>query len=124
METSYWKAYYDMDTAAGDTDWYARLKGAAISIEVMHDYDMGTNFTANYPVAEGHNPLGLPGYKAAIAQNTRMGHESVICQKCHADNVIAVVKSAGIGGYVVPPISEAIHNTHRSQSEGGVIVFE
>ena len=46
-------------------------------------------------------------------QNTRMGHESVICQKCHADNVIAVVKSAGIGGFLVPPISEAIHNTHR-----------
>ena len=34
----------------GDTDWYARLKGAAISIEVMHDYDVGTNFT---PMAGG-----------------------------------------------------------------------
>ncbi len=64
----------------------------------MHDYDVGTNFTANYPVTSG-NPLGLPPSKAAIVQNTRMGHESVICQKCHADNVIAVVKSACKSGY-------------------------
>ena len=48
--------------------------------------------TGRWPRAS--NPLGLPGYKAAIVQNTRMGHESMICQKCHADNVIAVVKSA------------------------------
>lgn len=126
LEINYWMAYYDLDPAMGDTDWYARLKGAAISIEVMHDYDVGTNFTANWPVAEGANPLGLPGYKAAIVQNTRMGHESVICQKCHADNVIAVTKSATIdtaGNFPVPPISEAIHNAHRSQTEGGVIVF-
>jgi len=125
MEINYWNAYYDIDTAMGDTDWYSRLKGAAISIEVMHDYDNGTNFTANYPVTSEDDPwvTGLPDYKAAVPQNTRMGHESVICQKCHADNVIAVVKSAGIGGYLVPPISEAIHNAHRSQSEGGVIVM-
>ena len=101
-EINYWKAYYGLDPAMGDTDWYARLKGAAISIEVMHDYDVGTNFTANWPVAEGDNPLGLPGDKAAIVQNTRMGHESIICQKCHADNVIAVVKSAGIDGFRRP----------------------
>ncbi len=122
-EKNYWNAFYDINTAAGDTDWYSRLKGAAISIEAMHDYDTGTDFTANWPVAEGDNPLGLPGYKAAIVQNTRMGHESVICQKCHADNVIAVVKSAGIGGFLVPPISEAIHNAHRNKSEGGMIVM-
>ena len=123
LEINYWKAYYGLDPVLGDSDWYARLKGAAISIEVMHDYDIGTEFMANYPVAEGDNPLGLPADKAMIVQNTRMGHESIICQKCHADNVIAVVKSAGIGNYVVPPISEAIHNAHRSQSEGGRIVL-
>jgi Bacterial Ig domain len=135
LETNYWKAFYDLDTSMGDTDWYARLKGAAISIEVMHDFDNGTNFTANYPTS-GLNPdgtpeppndeLGLPADKAMIMQNTRMGHESVICQKCHADNVIAVVKSANIGasdGPLVPPISEAIHNAHRANSAGGVIVF-
>ena len=126
LEINYWKAYYGLDPALGDADWYARLKGAAISIEVLHDYDVGTNFTADFPVAEGDNPLGLPGYKASIVQNTRMGHESVICQKCHADNVIAVTRSATIdagGRFPVPPISEAIHNTHRSKSEGGVIVM-
>jgi len=122
-EINYWNAYYDINTAAGDSNWYSRLKGAAISIEVMHDYDIGTDFMANWPVAEGSNPLGLPPYKAAVVQNTRMGHESVICQKCHADNVIAVVKSAGINGFLVPPISEAIHNAHRSKSEGGVITL-
>ena len=141
LEINYWKAYYGLDPAMGDTDWYARLKGAAISIEVMHDYDIGTNFTANYPVAAGENPMNLPDYKwltgdpdnpppaeqAYLTQNTRMGHESIICQKCHADNVIAVVKSASIGspsGPPVPPISEAIHNSHRAQSAGGPIVFD
>ena len=124
MEVNYWKAYYNLDPSMGDTDWYARLKGAAVSIEVMHDFDNGTDFMANYPVSEGDNPLGLPPEKAAIVQNTRMGHESIICQKCHADNVIAVVKSAGSGGYVVPPISEAIHNSHKAESAGGPIVFD
>ena len=133
LEYQYWKAYYNLDTAMGDTDWYARLKGAAISIEVLHDADFGTNFTENYPVADGANPLGLPDYKwmtgdpqkPYLTQNTRMGHESVICQKCHADNVIAVVKSANWpGGELVPPISEAIHNAHTGQSEGGAIAFD
>jgi hypothetical protein len=53
-----------------------------------------------------------------------MGHESVICQKCHGDNVIAAVNPLGPdAGFFLPPISEAIHHTHRNQSEGGVIVF-
>ena len=57
-------------------------------------------------------------------QNTRLGHESVICQKCHADNVIAVVKSATHnGGQVIKPVTEAIHTNHRGVSEGGDIVF-
>jgi hypothetical protein len=118
LEINYWKWIYPSLTTG--TDWYARLKGAAISIEVMHDYDVGTNFTANYPTSGIDEPfndtLGLPGYKSAIPQNTRMGHEAVICQKCHADNVIAVVKSAGIGGFLVPPISEAIHRKHAARS--------
>ncbi len=122
-EINYWKMYYNYDSNTDATDWYARLKGAAVSIEVMHDFDVGTDFMANWPVAEGDNPLGLPPSKAALVQNTRMGHESIICQKCHADNVIAVVKSAGLNGFLVPPISEAIHNSHRPQSEGGVITF-
>jgi mono/diheme cytochrome c family protein len=133
LEVNYWKAYYNLDTAMGDTDWYARLKGAAISIEVMHDFDVGTNFTANYPTSgldsngdpePPNDILGMTAEKAGIMQNTRMGHESIICQKCHSDNVIAVVKAANWpNGSLVPPISEAIHNAHRADSAGGVIVF-
>jgi hypothetical protein len=65
-------------------------------------------------------------------QNTRLGKESVICQKCHADNVIAVVKSASCApgnllcsspGALIVPITEAIHDNHRNVSDGGVIVM-
>jgi VCBS repeat-containing protein len=119
LEIEYWKSVYP--SLSTGNDWYARLKGAAINMMAMHDYDVGTSFTANYP-ASG-DLLGLTPAMAALPQNTRLGHESVICQKCHADNVIAVVKSASLGGFIVPPISEAIHNTHRNKSEGGVIVF-
>jgi len=122
MEINYWKALYGLDPATGDTTWYAQLKGAAINMMLMHDFDNGTSFTSNYP-ATG-NPLGLPPAMAALPQNTRLGKESVICQKCHADNVIAVVKSAGSGGYVVPPITESVHRTHKNTSEGGVIAFD
>jgi len=124
LEINYWNALYSIDTFAGDTDWYSRLKGAAINMILMHDYDNGTSFADNYPSVG--NPLGLPAPMAAVPQNTRLGHESVICQKCHADNVIAVVKSAGnaSGTYVVPPITEAVHRRHRNTSEGGVIAFD
>ncbi len=54
-----------------------------------HDIQHGTSFAANYP---GADPVGTE-----LAQNTRLGHESVICQRCHADNVIAAVKSAECG---------------------------
>jgi len=126
MEIEYWKSIYpSLDPAAGGTDWYARLKGAAINMIYMHDYDVGTSFTAFYPASE--DLLGLPDYKKdGLPQNTRLGHESVICQKCHADNVIGVVKSASIyaaSDAVVAPISEAIHNSHRAASAGGPIQF-
>ena len=50
---------------------------------------------------------------------------AVICQKCHADNVIAVVKSAAAmrADFTRSAHLEAIHNTHRSPSEGGTIVL-
>ncbi len=85
---------------AGDSDWYGRLKSAAISMLNGHDVQHGTSFTANYP---GCGALGDPNDTSGCGsapQNTRLGHESIICQKCHADNVIAVVKSAthdGVG---------------------------
>ncbi len=119
QEIDFWNAYYDIDTLAGDSDWYSRLKGAAISIIGSHDTQHGTSFLANYPGTGALRPAtcerGVVGTACAlhtdcdsspgagdgqcdIPQNTRTGHESVICQKCHADNVIAVVKSANCAG--------------------------
>ena len=125
-EYNYWNAYYDIDTGAGDSDWYSRLKSAAVSMLNGHDIQHGTSFAANYP---GTDVTG------EAPQNTRLGHESVICQRCHADNVIAAVKSAECGagselgtepcltGTLIKPITEAIHNNHRGESTGGPIAF-
>ena len=178
-EIDFWNMLYGIDTGAGDSDWYSRLKGAAVSILVMHDAEHGTGFLDNYAVTDpGGNatfaadlPLrcstGLVGnYCAAngdcdtapgandgmcevLPQVTRIGHESVICQKCHADSVIAVVKSANCGpdqncdvtdprnelfsniapgSMLIPPLTEAIHINHRDvteviDGEPGVISF-
>jgi hypothetical protein len=134
LEYNFWNAYYEIDTGAGDSDWYSRLKSAAISMMVDHDTQHGTSFAANYPdcasVLDCQDQADAEGIPV---QNTRMGHEAVICQKCHADNVIAVVKSAtGPEGQLIRPISEAIHRNHRSVTEltdpndptsGGPIAF-
>ncbi|MDX1697910.1 MAG: hypothetical protein R3308_06450, partial [Thiohalobacterales bacterium] len=148
LEYNFWVAYYDIVPGV-DSDWYPRLKSAAINMLTMHDYDIGTSFTANYAGVECINnpdatdptidpasyacsfttpPDGLADLtnQTDIPQNTRLGNESVICQRCHADNVIANVKSATFdpgGQFPIPPITEAIHNQHRNQTEGGVIVF-
>ncbi len=103
-EYDFWNAYYNIDPGAGDSDWYSRLKAAAVGMLAIHDEKHGTSFTAHYPVTGSGSP-----------QLIRLGHESVMCQKCHADNVIAVVKSAtnGVTGALIPPITEAIHNNHK-----------
>ncbi len=101
-EYDFWIAYDNIDTGAGDSDWYPRLKAAAISILSIHDNEHRTDFTLNYPVTGGGNP--------AV---TRLGHESVLCQRCHADNVIAVVKSADTSRGLIPPLTAAIHNNHK-----------
>jgi hypothetical protein len=112
-EYQFWNAYYNI-VPGTDSDWYSRLKGAAINMLSLHDFDQGTSFTSNWPSGSANDP---------VAQNTRLGKESVICQKCHADNVIAVVKSATVDGNPIKPISEAIHWRHREISEGGSIDF-
>jgi VCBS repeat-containing protein len=184
LEIDFWKAFYDIDVGAGDADWYARLKGAAISILAVHDTDHNTRFLANFP-AVAPVPAGTPfspatelgglsepfpnapavcidpvlktpttvacashaqcetavgaGSVCDLPQNTRIGHDSVLCHKCHADNVIAVVKSADCGpngtstdangvvtscaGELIPALSQSLHHNHRSVSEGGPIVF-
>jgi hypothetical protein len=142
QEMNFWLAFYPgMQTGS---DWYANLKGAAVSILARHDTEHGTSFLAAYPGVEcTGNPdvitdpsIPCGGLTVGgLPQNTRAGHESVICQKCHADNVIAVVKSASCGpgntnpfscdndGDLIPPLTEAIHYNHRNVSEGGSIVF-
>lgn len=109
-EYAFWNAYYNINTDAGDSDWYSRLKSAAISMLSGHDDQHGTDFTTRFALdcATPTDPNC-----GAIPQNTRLGHESIICQRCHADNVIAAVKSATSGGALIMPITEAIHNNHR-----------
>ena len=101
-EYDFWVAYESIDTMAGDSDWYPRLKAAAISILSIHDNEHRTDFTLNYPVTGG-----------AMPAVTRLGHESVLCQRCHSDNVIAVVKSADTSRGLIPPLTEALHNNHK-----------
>ena len=100
-ELAFWKA--ELGIGPGDSDWYPRLKAAAISILSIHDETHGTAFTANY------DPNSTDG-----DASTRLGHGSVICQRCHADNVIANVKSATIGTHLIKPLTEAIHRNHRN----------
>jgi len=131
-EIDYWMNLYGLVEGV-DSTWYPRLKGAAISILAIHDQQHGTSFTANWP-GDPNDPAN-PGFASGLPQNTRLGKESVICQKCHADNVIAVVKSANCGsanetglepcltGTLIPPITEAIHDNHRNVSDGGNIIF-
>ena len=132
-EKSYWDAYYGINTAMGDSDWYSRLKAAAINMLALHDFDNGTSFTSNWPNCDLAT-CPPPGSFSPSAQSTRLGKDSVICQKCHADNVIAVVKStckvdpgAGLcpdalpgdasARQIIMPITEAIHHRHREVSE-------
>jgi hypothetical protein len=68
-ETDYWKSL-------GASEWYAHQKATSISILALHDKKHGTRFTEKYN----------PG-----ATSNRLGRGSVICQKCHADNVIGVI---------------------------------
>ncbi len=129
QEYDFWMAYYGIDPTTG-SDWYPRLKSAAISILGLHDQNHGTEFLANYPActtpdecdalaAELSDENGRP----IFAQSTRIGNTTVLCQRCHADNVIAQVKSSSKDGKVIKPMSEAIHQAHRGEAEGGPIAF-
>ena len=73
-EKEYWKK-------TGASDWYADLKGTAISILSLHDKKHGTMFTSHYN---------------SKATSNRLGRDGVLCQKCHADNVIGVLNSAKV----------------------------
>jgi len=98
------------------SEWYAQLKGAAISILEIHDANHGTDFLAKWP-ASGNNFL-------------RLGRGTVLCQDCHADNVIGRLISKKVGemdaqdvqkdhanladpGHLISPLTEAIHTSHQ-----------
>jgi hypothetical protein len=134
QEYDFWMAYYQIDPAT-ESDWYPRLKSAAISILGLHDEEHGTSFLAQYPAcsdpADPSKPscdelaatLSADNDRTVFAQSTRIGNTTVLCQRCHADNVIAQVKSASKAGKVIKPVSEAIHQAHRGEAEGGPIAF-
>jgi hypothetical protein len=76
MERAYW-------LSVGASTWMAGLKGAAISILGLHDAHHGTDFLAS---STGN----------ATGSGNRLGRDPVLCQKCHADNVVGVLASAGV----------------------------
>ncbi len=58
QEYNFWNVLLQHRYGHGDSDWYSRLKSAAISMLNGHDVEHGTSFAANYP---GY------GYRSAAA---------------------------------------------------------
>ncbi len=102
QERAFWKGL-------GASDWIANLKATSVSILQMHDDDVGTQFLKNYD----------PNSRAT---HNRLGRDPVLCQKCHADNVIAVLtakpfKDPKTGKTKTPPaLTEAIHTVHLTHA--------
>lgn len=100
QERSFWKGL-------GASDWIADLKATSISILEIHDAHNGTDFLKNY----NPNERG---------KANRMGRDPVLCQKCHADNVIGVLASAqhekNGKTVTIPALSEAIHSVHQRKT--------
>jgi len=112
-EYNFWK------TIRGSGEWYAELKAAAISMLEIHDDRHGTDFLANWPGGSG--------------TLVRLGRGSVVCQDCHADNVIGRLiskragemypddvqeESANLPGpdHLISPLTEAIHVSHQQRT--------
>ena len=100
QERAFWKGL-------GASDWIANLKATSISILEMHDDRAGTDFTKNY------NPNSR-------STDNRLGRDPVLCQKCHADNVIGVLNSKTFKDpktneeKLIPPLTQAIHTVHQT----------
>ena len=105
QEKAFWKGL-------GATDYMAELKATSISILQIHDARHGTQFIANYD-------------PSSRATQNRLGRDPVLCQQCHADNVIGVLQSKGVveaisGGLKIendtpiPALSEALHRVHQT----------
>ncbi len=97
QEKAFWKGL-------GASDWIANLKATSISIMEIHDDKNGTDFLKNYK----------PNSRDV---SNRLGRDPVLCQKCHADNVIGVLQSKThkVNGKteVIPALTEAIHSVHQ-----------
>ena len=108
-EKAFWKGL-------GANDWIAGLKATSVSVLELHDANNGTDFLKNYDAN-------------SRAVMNRIGRDPVLCQKCHADNVIGVLQSRKIGDVipnaknpdqVIEPLSQALHTAHlnaRSMSD-------
>lgn len=107
-ELAFWKGM-------GASDWIASVKASAVSILQIHDDKNGTSFLKNYDM------------KSSSTSN-RIGRDPVLCQKCHADNVIGVLNSRTVGDVLgdkakpedksrtIMALTEAMHSVHlRSQ---------
>jgi hypothetical protein len=102
QEHEFWKGL-------GASDWIANLKATSISILEMHDDRTGTNFLKNYN----------PGSRSL---DNRLGRDPVLCQKCHADNVIGVLQSKTFKDpktgqdVLIQPLTQAIHTVHQTKA--------
>ncbi len=104
QEKAFWK---DL----GASDYMANLKATSISILQIHDSRHGTRFLANYD-------------PSSRATQNRLGSDPVLCQKCHADNVIGVLQSKGVVEVIsgskidndtpLPPLSQGLHRVHQT----------
>ncbi len=101
-----YKGEHDFWKSLGASDWIAELKGTAISILEMHDDLNGTHFLKNYK----------PGSRDT---DNRIGRDPILCQKCHADNVIGVLSSKTFKDrktgkeMKIPPLTQAMHTVHQ-----------
>ncbi len=101
QERAFWKGL-------GASDWIADLKATSVSILEIHDDENGTDFLKNY------KPFGRE-------VSNRLGRDPVLCQKCHADNVIGVLQSKNHKGkdgkeHPIKPLTEALHFTHLKKA--------
>jgi hypothetical protein len=105
-----YKPEYAFWRAIGASEWFAQLKATSVSILQIHDAKHGTKFTAKYD----------PNSRS---KTNRLGRDPILCQDCHADNVIAVLQSKGHAEVLtgtkvpndqpLPALTQAIHHAHQ-----------
>ncbi len=102
QEKAFWKGL-------GASDWIANLKATSVSILEMHDDLNGSDFLKKYD----------PNSRAV---SNRLGRDPVLCQKCHADNVIGVLSSKSFKDpktgkeQLTSALTQAIHTVHQTSA--------